>query len=235
MKKDTLIIIPAFNEEGGIERVLDDIFKNYSEADILVVNDGSIDRTGHVLKGKNIFLLEHISNLGIGASFQSGCQFALERGYDYIVRMDADGQHDARFVKDIVAPVKKNEVDVTIGSRFLGKTGFTSSIIRLLGISIISWILKVITKKKVTDPTSGFCAMNKKAFAFFSGNCVDDYPEPEILMYHKEFRITEVPIIIAKRCAGESSISPLKSFYYMFKVIISLFVKALERRKNECC
>lgn len=232
MKKDTLIIIPAFNEEENIGNVLDSIFQNYKHADVLVVNDGSFDGTRQALEGKEIFVIEHIFNLGIGASFETGCQLALAQGYKYIVRMDADGQHDAKYITDILAPVKNNEVDVTIGSRFLGKSEFKSSITRLIGISIISWFLKVITKKNITDPTSGFCAMNKKAFEFFSSICPEDYPEPEILIFHKEFLIKEIPIIITKRQKYSSSITPLRSIYYMVKVLLSLFVHIFKKERR---
>lgn len=138
--------------------------------------------------------------------------------------MDGDGQHDPNFIKSILTPVKNNEADIVIGSRFLGTSGFKSSFSRLAGIWIISWFLKMITKRKITDPTSGFCAMNKKAYEFFSKSCPDDYPEPEVLIYNREFRIKEIPISMNKRHGGISSLTPLRSIYYMIKVLFSLFV-----------
>lgn len=226
-QNDTLVIIPAFNEEKNIKKVIDNIFHHCQEADIVVVNDGSTDKTLDILSGlkdKDIFIINHIFNMGIGASLETGCQFALDFGYDYIVRIDGDGQHDAGFIKAILEPVKKGKIDITIGSRFLGKSKFKSSRFRLIGIRIISFILGLITRQEVTDPTSGFCAMNKMAFEFFSKNCAEDYPEPEILVYHKNFRIMEIPISVSKRQDGASSITPLKSIYYMIKVLLSLFV-----------
>lgn len=231
MKKDTLIIIPAFNEENNIANVINDIFSNYKEADILVVNDGSVDRTAEILKTQEVIVVNHIFNIGIGASFETGCKFAFKKGYGYIVRMDGDGQHDSSFIKSILEPIKNNEADIVIGSRFIEESEFTTSSYRLIGIKLISLILTIMTRKKVTDPTSGFCALNKKAFEFFSENCVEDYPEPEILVFHRDFRIKEVPISIMKRQEGTSSITPLKSIYYMIKVLFSLFVSLFRKEK----
>ena len=138
--------------------------------------------------------------------------------------MDGDGQHDPGLISDIISPVKNGEADIVIGSRFMNDSGFKSSAIRLIGIYIISWVLNCITAKKVTDPTSGFCAMNSRAYKYFARNCAEDYPEPEILLHHRDFRIKEVPVVMFRRNRGLSSITPLKSIYYMYKVLFSVFV-----------
>lgn len=231
-QNDTLIIIPVFNEEKNIGNVVDSLIKNYKAVDILVIDDGSYDHTAEILNSKNIFVLNHVFNMGIGATFQTGCQFALSHNYKYIIRMDGDGQHDPAYIKDFLSSITANQTDIVIGSRFLGNSSFKSSFYRIIGILIISFILKMITKKKITDPTSGFCAMNRKAYEFFSVNCVDDYPEPEILLYHKKFRIKEIPITMGKRNFGSSSITPLKSLYYMFKVLFSLLVSLFRKREE---
>jgi glycosyltransferase involved in cell wall biosynthesis len=225
MKTDTLIIIPVFNEADNIIKVLDGLRKHIHDVDILIVNDGSTDQTGNLLQGKDVFLVNHLFNMGIGASFKTGCQYALDHGYKQIVRMDGDGQHEARFIDDLLRPIKSDKLDICIGSRFLGDSDFKSSRARIFGIKIICIVLLAITRCRVTDPTSGFIAMNKKAFEFFAKNCVDDYPEPEILCHHEKFRISEIPVSINKREAGVSSITPLKSAYYMIKVIFSLIVR----------
>lgn len=226
---EILVIIPVFNEEKNIGLVIDDLLHACNNIDILVVNDGSTDKTPEILGQKNIFLINHLFNMGIGASFETGCQFAIEHGYRYVARMDGDGQHNPYFLKQILDPVKKGEADIVIGSRFLGQTEFKSTSLRLIGIKIISIFLSLTTQRKVTDPTSGFCAMNKTAFEFFSRNCPDDYPEPEIAVYHKEFRIKEVPISITKRKEGFSSITPIHSLYYIIKVVLSLVVHMFKK------
>lgn len=230
-QNETLIIIPVFNEAKNIGKILDTLAQDYKEIGVLVINDGSEDETAQILKNRQAFVISHIFNMGIGASFQSGCQFALSRGYEYIVRMDGDGQHEARFIRDILTPLKRNEVDIVIGSRFLGDSKFKSSLFRIAGIKIISGVLTLMTGKKITDPTSGFCAMNKRAFTFFARDCVEDYPEPEILLHHKNFRIKEVPISMSKRSNGISSISPLKSIYYMYKILFSLLISIFRKEK----
>jgi len=228
-KNETLIILLAFNEEKAIGKVIDEIIKSSKDVDIAVINDGSSDATADIASQKGVPVINHPFNMGIGTSFETGCRFAVHNNYRYLIRMDADGQHDARFIPEMLLPVKNNHADIVIGSRFLKDAQFTSSSLRLIGIKIISSLLTQMTRKKVTDPTSGFCAMNRKAFEFFSINCCEDYPEPEILVYHKEFRITEVPIEISKRTTGASSITPLKSIYYMIKVILSLIIHFLRR------
>lgn len=231
-KKDILVVIPAYNEEKNLGTVIDDIRKNFHAADVLVVDDGSSDNTAGVVNGRGVFLVRHAFNLGIGASFQTGCQFAGVQEYDYILRMDGDGQHCASFMQELIDPVRTGEVDIAIGSRFLGKSKFKSTALRISGICLISLILRGITGKKVTDPTSGFCAMNKKAFLFFSDNCADDYPEPQILLYQKDFKIREIPVSMSKRHSGISSITPQKSIYYMLKVLLALLATDPMRRKR---
>jgi len=228
-QNNTLVIIPAFNERDSIGLVVDEIHKECQGIDVLVVDDGSSDKTSEILKDKKVFLITHVFNMGIGTSFQTGCQFALRHGYDYVVRMDGDGQHSPLFIEHVLGPLKKNEADIVIGSRFLENSESRTSFFRLVGIVIIANFLMLITRKKVTDPTSGFCAMNKNAFEFFSEDCPDDYPEPEILLYHRELKIKEVPITITKRYHGASSITPMRSIYYMVKVLLCLFTHIFKK------
>ncbi len=228
--KDILIILPAYNEEKNVGMVIDDIRNNFGATDILVIDDGSSDKTDEIVRKKGVFLIRHIFNLGIGASFESGCQFARAREYGYVLRMDADGQHRAVLMKDLLAPVKSGEFDISVGSRFLGKSEFKSSFFRMLGILLICFVLRLITGKKVTDPTSGFYAMNKKAFLFFADKCAEDYPEPEILLYQENFKIKEIPVSMIKRQGGTSSITPWKSIFYMLKVILALITLDPKRR-----
>jgi len=225
---DVLVIILAYNEEKNVGSVIDDVRKYFCMADILVVDDGSEDNTAGVAVEKGVFFVRHVFNLGIGASLETAFRFACINGYEYIVRMDADGQHRAHCIQDLIGPVKTGEIDIAIGSRFLGKSEFKTSFLRTCGIRLIAAFLRLITGVAITDPTSGFCAMSKKAFLFFADNCADDYPEPEILIYHRDFRIKEIPISIAPRRAGVSSITPGKSVYYMYKVMFSILLIRLK-------
>lgn len=231
-ENDTLIIIPAFNEELSIEKVISDLKKDFKNADILVINDGSRDKTGELAQKKGVILLTHIFNMGIGASFQTGCMFASLHNYKYIIRMDADGQHGVGSIKDILNPIIRDEADIAIGSRFLRRTEANTSFFRLMGIFVLSKFLSLITGNRITDPTSGFCAMNKKAYSFFSDTCPEDYPEPEITIHHDRFRIVEIPITMQKRNAGISSITPLKSLYYMIKVFLAVTVRYARKERK---
>lgn len=168
-----LLVVPAYNEADSIGHLVDRLHSFVPGADILVVNDGSQDGTAEVLRKKDLFVVTHPFNMGIGVTFQTGCKFAVLRGYEYIVRMDGDGQHDVRFVAKLLEPVFKNKLDITVGSRFLGDSSIKSTFFRLVGIRIIAFFIAAITGKRVTDPTSGFCAMNRKAFAYFADYCVD--------------------------------------------------------------
>ncbi|MCX5696516.1 MAG: glycosyltransferase family 2 protein [Candidatus Omnitrophica bacterium] len=230
-QNNTLIIIPVYNEEKSIGSVINNLLKYSTGNDILVVCDGSTDKTLQVLEKYPIAKVSHIFNLGVGASLQTGCLFALRHDYSYIIRMDGDGQHNPVFINDILFPLKNGEADIVIGSRFLGNSEFKTTFSRLLGISIIAWFLGLITGRKITDPTSGFCAMNQSAIKFFAQNCPEDFPEPEILLYHREYRIKEVPISINRRTEGVSSITALGSVYYMVKVMLSLSMHLFRRRK----
>jgi len=228
-KNDVLIIIPAFNEEKIISKLLNELFREQPDVDILVVNDGSTDNTAKNAAIGKAIVINHPYNLGIGVSFQTGCRFAVKHNYSYIVRMDGDGQHYPTSLKDMLFSIKNETVDIVVGSRFLGNSKFKSTFLRRIGISLISAALMLITKKKFTDPTSGFCAMNKHAYSFFAENCVEDYPEPEIFLHHLNFRIREIPISMTKRTNGISSINNLKTMYYMYKVLFSIFLSIFRK------
>jgi glycosyltransferase involved in cell wall biosynthesis len=193
----------------------------------VVINDGSTDKTSIAVAAKDVHCISHIFNMGIGASFQTGCLYAVRMGYSYIVRLDGDGQHGAKFLQELLTAVRSGRADIVIGSRFLGFSKFKSSFSRRLGISLLSFLITLVTGRRITDPTSGFCAMNKQAFAYFARHCVEDYPEPEIVVSGKDFRILEIPVSMSPRLIGVSSISPVKSMYYMYKVIFSLLIKLL--------
>lgn len=219
-----MIIIPAFNEENSVAAVVSSVRAILNNAEIVVIDDGSSDGTVFAASAAGAVVLKHPFNMGIGASFQTGCLFARDSKRDIIVRIDADGQHDPSYIPDLIAPIENGAADISIGSRFLGASDYKSSIPRIAGIKLISFVLSVISGQKVTDATSGFCAMNRKAFEYFAKECVEDYPEPYILLHHGDFRIVEAAVSMNKRAHGNSSIGSLSSVKYVFKVFFSLFV-----------
>ena len=231
-----LIIIPAYNEESCIIETVKKVYgynaDNGTDYDVIVINDGSDDNTGKVLKDNNIPNIGLIQNLGIGGAVQTGYKYAHINGYDVAVQFDGDGQHDISCVKDLVKEIE-NGSDMVIGSRFIdgAKSGFKSSAARRTGIKIISALIKIFTGKKVYDTTSGFRACNKRLIEFFAGYYPTEYPEPvsEVTALRRKFVISEVPANMYERQGGKSSIHAWKSVYYMINVTFSINLESLKR------
>ncbi len=230
--KKILIIIPAYNEEGSIGKVIDDVRMNLPEVDILVVNDGSLDRTSEVARGRGVSVLNLPFNLGIGGAMQTGYKYAFLKNYDIAIQVDGDGQHDAKEISKLIDALEKNNCDLVIGSRFLGESEFISSIMRRFGILIFSKIISAVLGQRITDPTSGFRAINRNVIKIFSSNYPQDYPEPEslILLHKYNAKVIEIPIRMNQRYAGESSITKIRSIYYMVKVLLAIFVDCFKKR-----
>ncbi|HOO90248.1 MAG TPA: glycosyltransferase family 2 protein [Syntrophales bacterium] len=230
-----LAIVPSFNEEENIAGVIESITKENSLIDILVVNDGSNDRTGAVARSSGLARVVNLPcNLGIGGAVQTGFIFAQREGYDIAFQFDGDGQHIASEIEKILAPVRNEEADVVIGSRFCGDGGgYRSSPSRRLGIKVFEIVNSLLIKQKITDNTSGFRAYNRRAIRFLARNYPMDYPEPEaILILGKNgFRLREVPVLMRKRGGGHSSISGSGSLYYMVKVLLALLVCCIRPRE----
>lgn len=228
MKTDmkTLVIIPAYNEETTVGKVIEKVQRKCPFADILVVNDGSLDLTSAVARQKGAFVLDLSHNLGIGAAMQSGYKFAYKRGYDVAVQCDADGQHRPGEIKKIVDVLFNEDVDMVVGSRYLRKKRFRSMFFRRLGILVFSKILSFIIGQRLTDTTSGFRAVNREVIKSFARYYPDDYPEPEaIVLLHREgFRIKEVSVNMNGRKGGSSSITGFRPVYYMIKVLLAIFI-----------
>lgn len=232
MKK--IAIVPAYNEEKTIGAVLAEIKENCRDFDILVVNDGSTDRTAEAagtVPGARIVNLP--VNVGIGGAVQTGFLYARQHGYDLAVQVDADGQHKPAEVRHLLDPILNNEADMVVGSRFAGKSGYRGGAGRRLGIMIFSLTNRILLGEKITDSTSGFRAYNGKAIALFSETYPDDYPEPEAVYILKRsgMRVREIPVQMAGRRAGRSSIGFFESVYYMIKVFLAIFVLFLRRPK----
>lgn len=228
-----LIIIPAYNEEKSIEKVIENLKNNYPQYDYLIVNDGSKDRTEEICKEKNYNYVSLPVNLGIGGGVQTGYLYAAQNNYDIAIQIDGDGQHDPAYIEKLIAPIIAGEADMTIGSRFLEREGFQTSFMRRLGINIIRCVIKLCCGVTVTDTTSGFRASSKRLTKFFSENYAQDYPEPEAIVTSvlNGYQVKEVPVIMNEREAGVSSINALKSVYYMIKVSLALIVHRLGYRK----
>lgn len=230
--KKILLIIPSFNEEKNIEKTYNMILnhnKKYKTSyDILVINDGSTDNTKNILEEKNIPHINLINNLGIGGAVQTGYKYAYENNYDIAIQFDGDGQHDVNYIDNIISPILEQNVDMVIGSRFIDNTTsqFKSTKSRRLGISLISFFIKLLTNKKIYDTTSGFRAINKKLIKNFANDYPVEYPEPvsTTKILKKQYKIEEVPVSMNERQHGISSIKQWKNIYYMINVIISIIV-----------
>lgn len=230
-KQKILLIIPAYNEEANIVKVCEKI-KEYNqknnEVDYIVINDGSKDRTEELLVQNNINHIRLLNNLGIGGAVQTGYKYAEQNDYDIAVQFDGDGQHDISYVKALCEPIIENKVDMCIGSRFLNKetSKFKSVFMRRMGKNIISFMIKLLAHKKITDPTSGFRAVNKKLITEFANDYPLQYPEPVSTknIVSKKYIVEEIPVSMNERQGGKSSIGLFKSVDYMIKVCISLLI-----------
>lgn len=230
-EKNILVIIPAFNEEGSVGKVVEEVKTLLPEIDALVVNDGSSDLTSEIAKAKGAIVLDLPFNLGIGGAMQAGYKYAYEKGYDIAIQVDGDGQHDPREIPKLLKVLDKEKVDVAMGSRFIGDSEYRASMMRRLGSLILAGVISIIVGEKLTDPTSGFRAANRRAIQLFSVNYPQDYPEPEamVLLHQYRLKMKEIPVKIEQRYSGESSITKLRSIYYMIKVLLAIFVDCFKK------
>jgi len=226
-----LIIIPAFNEEKNIAAVIKDITTNALGFDYVIINDSSTDNTYQVCKFNDFNIITLPVNLGIGGAVQTGFMYALLNNYDLAVQFDGDGQHSALYLNDMVQEMEDKNLDMIIGSRFIKNDGFQSSFSRRIGIVYFSLLIKILTKKNITDPTSGFRLINKKIIKMFCKYYPKDYPEPEsvVSVLRNNYKVGEIPVIMSKRTEGKSSINLIRSIYYMVKVSIAIFIDVIKK------
>ena len=233
-KKEVLIIIPAYNEEKTITALLEQLEKpEISEiADVLVMNDASSDSTNWITKKRNHAVVTHVFNLGYGSGLQLGYKYAVRKKYQYVIQMDADGQHDVCNIPVIYKELKTpdengNLPDIVLGSRFMeGSTEFPVSPVKRFAFGWFRFLLRIGTGRKFTDPTTGLQGLSWKTFLFYSkyNNFDDQYPDANMLMQMSllGFRIREIPAVMHLRVNGVSMHSGLKPFVYMFRMTFSL-------------
>jgi hypothetical protein len=234
MSMKTLVIIPAYNEQASLPGVVRDLREHAAGLDIVVVNDGSRDRTAQVAAGLGVTVLNLPYNLGIGGAMQTGYRYARDNGYDIAVQFDGDGQHVAAEIGKLVDPLRKGTADIAVGSRFLDQGAYKAPFFRRIGIWIFSTTLSSIIGMPVTDTTSGFRAVNRRVIESFSRRYPEDYPEVEslVLLHRERMKIAETPVKMRGRSSGKSSITPARSVYYMMKVLLAVFIDLLKKKEE---
>lgn len=232
---DKIAIVPAYNEEQALPAVLRALRADVPDFDVVVVNDGSTDGTSAAARAvPGVRVIDLPENIGIGGAVQTGFIYARDGGYGLAVQVDGDGQHVPSEIPKIAAPVLAGTADAAIGSRFVqgaGQAGFKGSRFRRAGIRIFQALNALLLGERITDSTSGFRAFNRRAIEVLSATYPDDYPEPEAIyiLRRRGLRLVEVPVAMAGRAAGRSSITLWQSFYYMVKVCLAIFVLLLRR------
>lgn len=217
----------AYNEEKTIKAVIEEVRSELPDADILVVNDGSADRTGDILnENDEIFRLHLPFNMGIGGAIWTGFNFFLQSDHEVLIRIDGDGQHPPTQARNLIGPILKREADCVIGSRFITREGYLSSLHRRGGIKLLNILTTFLLGQKITDNTSGFRAYSRQAISLLTEDYPFDYPEPiEVYLLHRKgFRIKEISVKMRERSGGISSISLLHSYYYLIKVLLTILV-----------
>lgn len=226
-----LIIIPAYNEQGAIHHVVSGVRHAVPNADVLVINDGSIDNTAHEAETAGAFVVQHPFNLGIGGAVQTGLKFARDRGYEYVIRLDGDGQHNAEEIQLFLNVLMSGRADMVVGSRFLdADVDWHIPFARRIGINFFGWAVSLLIGNRATDTTSGFCGMNRRAIDVLATYLPQDYPDVEsrVIVHKAGLRQLELPVHMRARMAGVSSINSWKSIYYAFKVSLAMVTSSLK-------
>lgn len=226
-----LVIIPAYNEEENIVRVVENLKNNYPMYDYIVINDGSSDSTAKICRKNGYELVDLPVNLGLAGAFQTGLKYAYRNGYDYAIQFDADGQHRPEFIGPMMDKIQEG-YDIVIGSRFVTEKKPHS--LRMLGSNLISMAMKLTTGRRVKDPTSGMRMFNKKMIAEFALN-MNYGPEPDTVSYllKQGATIAEVQVEMDERIAGESYLNLTKSMMYMLRMLLSILLIQNFRKRRE--
>jgi len=232
-----LIIIPAFNEEKTIAQVIGGVKENAPYCDMLVINDGSSDSTAERAKASGAKVIHLPFNMGYGIALQTGYKYALKKDYHYMVQMDGDGQHDPYYIKELLEVVTSGKANVAIGSRFSKNSTndiYRAGWIKKTGIMLFASITSIIIRQRVSDPTSGYQAIDRKVANFYvSESYPCDYPDADvIIMLHRAgFKIKEFPVVMHQNSNKKSMHSGIKPLYYIFKMFLSIFLTLLRKRE----
>lgn len=222
MQKELLLIIPAYNEEENIERIVSLLQREYKEYDYVIINDGSRDRTSEICEEKGYECLDLPVNLGLAGAFQTGLKYADKKGYHFAIQFDADGQHRPEYIAPMLEEIKRGK-DIVIGSRFLKRKKESS--LRMLGSRLLTFSIRLTTKTRISDPTSGMRMFSRNMIREFAHN-MNYGPEPDTIAYllKKGARVSEVPVEMNERWAGESYLNLINSMKYMIKMMISILL-----------
>jgi len=227
-----LAIVPAWNEAGAIGGVVDEILAFDSSIDVVVIDDASAHETVAIAERQGATVLPLLFNVGIGGAVQTGFRYARDEGFEIAVRLDGDGQHDASELEKLIEPIRAGEADLVIGSRFVDPDGsYRPPFARRVGIRVFAGLVSLLGGQKVTDTTSGFSAMNRAGIELFATEYPHDYPEVEatLVALRSGLRLTQVQVEMRERQAGTSSITFVRSLYYIVKVMLALLVASLRR------
>lgn len=232
MKK--LIIIPAYNEGESIYNTIKDIEEHAPDFDYIIINDCSTDNTKEICVEHGFHYIDLPINQGIGGAVQTGYLYAAENGYDIAVQVDGDGQHNPEFLGQMAEVLQRDQADMVIGSRFIERKGFQSSATRRIGIRYFTGLIKIMTGKKITDPTSGLRMVGRDVIQIFAKSYPRDYPEPESVVdiLCKNKKVEEIPVLMRERQGGVSSIRMGKSVYYMIKVSLAIILCRIAQKRG---
>ena len=231
-KEKILVVIPALNEEEQIATVVQQVKGQVPEAQILVVNDGSSDRTEQRALAGGAKVISHPFNMGYGVALQTGYKYARKYGFDYVLQMDGDGQHNPQYLRALLTGLKEGKVDVVIGSRFLREGGYHVPLLRRMGMLLFGFIASRISGQKITDPTSGYQALGRRVIEFYTHDAFPgDYPDADVLvMLHRAgLRVQEVPVAMRPNSNGRSMHSGLKPLYYIYKMLLSIGLNLMRK------
>ena len=229
-----LVIIPAYNEERNIADIINEVREKAPKVDILVVDDGSKDKTAETARHLNVTVVSHPFNLGIGGAVQTGFRIAKMWNYDIAIQVDGDGQHDPALISQLIKPIVEEKADISIGSRYLNNENVNISFIRNAGVQFFSWLTTKITGKRITDCTSGFRALNKRAIEFFADEYPVDFPDAEalVLALRAGLRISEIPVRFRVRKGGSSNLYFWRFLWYPIKEGFSIMMLLTKRQRE---